>query len=281
MDPYLEAPDTWPDFHDRMASSISSLLNAQLPSRYYARLQKRAELGIVLSTGTAKKIIPDISVLRRPLRETPAVYTAASTVVIDHPRTHATAAIDFRIPSDPFLHRFVEIRDSQRGHKLVTLIEIVSPSNKQPGPDRRAYESKQMEILSSDANLIEIDLLRGGRRLLPYPELAAAVDDLAPDYLVVLNRSALREGYWMDFTLYPTAIREPLPCIPVPLAGEDPDVLLDLQVAFNRAYVEGPYARMVDYTVDPDPPLGANDAIWANKLLVAASLRSPREDDAS
>jgi hypothetical protein len=85
----------------------------------------------------------------------------------------------------------------------------------------------------------------------------------------------------MDFTLYPTAIREPLPCIPVPLAGEDPDVLLDLQVAFNRAYVEGPYARMVDYTVDPDPPLGANDAIWANKLLVAASLRSPREDDAS
>ena len=53
------------------------------------------------------------------------------------------------------------------GHKVVTVIEIVSPSNKQPGPDRRSYETKQQEVLSSDANLIELDLLRTGRRLLP------------------------------------------------------------------------------------------------------------------
>lgn len=273
MDPYLEAPDIWPDFHDRIATIISSMLNALLPERYYARLEKRAELGIVMPSSVRKRIIPDVSVMRRQLQEAPVAYATAPVVVLEYPRQEATPAVEFRISSDPILHRFVEIRDSRRGHKLVTLIEIVSPSNKLPGPDRRAYESKQMEILSSDANLIEIDLLRGGQRLLPYPELEAAVYDLAPDYLVLVNRSALRAGYWMDFSLYPVALREPLPCILVPLAGDDPDVLLDLQVAVNRAYRDGPYARMVDYAVEPDPPLPAEDAVWADQLLRAAGLR--------
>ena len=273
MDPYLEAPDIWPDFHDRIAATISSMLNAQLPDRYYARLEKRVELGIVMQSNVRKRIIPDISVMRRQIREAPVAYATAPVAVMAYPRQEATPAVDLRIPSDPILHRFVEIRDSRRNHKLVTLIEIISPSNKLPGPDRRTYESKQMEILSSDANLIEIDLLRGGQRLLPYPELEAAVYDLAPDYLVLVNRSALREGYWMDFSLYPVALRDPLPCILVPLAGDDPDVLLDLQLAFNRAYADGPYTRMVDYTVDPDPPLRTEDANWADQCLRSVGLR--------
>ena len=41
----------------------------------------------------------------------------------------------------------------------------------------------------------------------------------------------------MDFSLYPISLREPLPCILAPLTGDDPDVLLDLQLAFNQAYV--------------------------------------------
>ncbi len=273
MDPYLEAAPIWPDFHDAFAGEIRAELNALLPPPYYARLQARPEIGITLSGERVRRIIPDISVVRRQLRESPVAYATAPAAVMEYPRQQATPTIDLRIPSDPLMHRFIEIRDSQRNHKLVTLIEIVSPSNKQPGPDRRAYEAKQMEILSSDANLIEIDLLRGGQRLLPYPELEAVVYDLAPDYLVLLNRSALREGYWMDFSLYPVALREPLPCILVPLAGDDADVLLDLQVAFNRAYRDGPYTRMVDYTVEPDPPLRSEDSPWADQLLRAAGLR--------
>jgi hypothetical protein len=225
MDPYLEAPDIWPDFHDRLATTLSAMLNAQLPAPYYARLQKRPE--------------------------------------------------DVRIHTDPFQRRFVEIRDAGPGHKLVTLIEIVSPSNKHPGLDRRAYETKQRDVLDSDANLIELDLLRYGRRLLPYPDLVAAVETLASDYLALLNRSALRQGNWMDYTLYPIHLREPLPCIPVPLAGQDPNVLLDLQVAVNRVYREGPYARAIDYSGEPEPPLNEANVAWADELLCAAGLRGP------
>lgn len=283
MDPFLEAPDIWPDFHDALAGALRADLNAALPAPYYARLQKRPELGIVLESGTLRRIVPDVSILRWPsaasrpaggMREpSPAAAYEAGVAVLDRPRVETTPGLEVRIHTDPLQHRFVEIRDAQRGHKLVTLIEIVSPSNKQPGPDRRSYEAKQREVLSSDANLIELDLLRAGQRLLPYPELEAAVYELDADYLVLLNRSALRQENWMDYTLYSVDLREPLPCIPVPLAGDDPDVLLDLQVAFNRVYREGPYLRMIDYSADPEPPLAEDDNAWLDQRLRAAGLR--------
>jgi hypothetical protein len=279
MDPYLEAPDIWPDFHDALAAAIRAQLNASLPTPYYARLQKRPELGVILETGSTHRIIPDVTVLRH-LRPAPPAG-APGVAVLEHVRTEATTGVEVRVQATPFQHRFVEIYDAERGHKLVTLIEIVSPSNKHPGPDRRAYTAKQRDVLDSDVNLIELDLLRRGRRLLPYPDLDLAVDTLAPDYLVLLNRSALRQSYWMDYVLYPVRLREPLPCIPVPLAGQDPDVLLDLQVAVNRVYREGPYARAVDYAGDPEPPLDEADAAWADERLRAAGLRAPAQAETS
>lgn len=274
MNPYLEAPDIWPDFHDALATAIRADLNVSLPAPYYARLQKRPELGVILEAGVSHRIIPDVTVLHSPpsIRERGPTWKT-NPVILDQPRTEASAGIEVRVHTDPFQHRFVEIRDAERGHKLVTLIEIVSPSNKQPGPDRRAYETKQQEVLASDANLIELDLLRSGRRLLPYPDLEAAVDLLEADYLVLLNRSMLRQGHWMDYTLYPISLQEPLPCIPVPLAGQDPDVLLDLQVAANRVYQEGPYDRAIDYSDDPEPPLNEIDAAWADERLRSVGWR--------
>ncbi len=269
MDPYLEAPDIWPDFHDALAAQIRAELNARLPQPYYARLQMRPEMGVILEAGTRHWIVPDVVVVRQP----PPRPEEAGVAVLDHPRVTVAEGIDMRVHTDPLQHRFIEIRDAARGHKLITLIEIVSPSNKRPGPDRRAYEAKQREVLESDANLIELDLLRSGTRRLPYPDLAAAVDNLACDYLILLNRSALRQDYWMDYTLFPVDVREPLPCIPVPLAGQDPDVPLDLQIAAQRAYREGPYLRAIDYSQLPDPPLAEEDAAWAEARLRAAGLR--------
>lgn len=74
--------------------------------------------------------------------------------------------VEAALLNEPLRHHFVEIRDPTKAHKLITLIEIVSPSNKRRGADREAYQQKQREVLESDANLIEIDLLRSGQRLL-------------------------------------------------------------------------------------------------------------------
>ena len=47
MDPYLEAPDIWPDLQSALAAEIRNELNQTLPAPYYARLEKRPELGII------------------------------------------------------------------------------------------------------------------------------------------------------------------------------------------------------------------------------------------
>lgn len=268
MDPYLEAPDIWPDFHDRLATMISVDLNTTLPDPYYARLEMRPEMGVVLSEGIPRRIVPDVVVVRRSEGTGSPVAP-----VLDRPRTEISEAIHLTIRTDPIRHHFVEIRDAVRGHKLVTLIEIVSPSNKGRGPDRQAYEEKQREVLHSDASLVELDLLRTGERILPYAELWEAVEQLGPDYLILINRAAGRRGMVTDYELYPVALTEPLPCIPVPLRAGEQDVPLDLQVVVNRVYDGGPYRRMIDYTQPPDPPLPDRDAAWAAALLRDASLR--------
>ena len=50
-------------------------------------------------------------------------------------------------------------------------------------------------------------------------------------------------------------------------------VPLDLQFVANRAYAGGPFLKgAVDYAQPADPPLGAEDAEWAEELLRARGL---------
>ena len=149
------------------------------------------------------------------------------------------------LPEEQIQHHFVEIRDARRGHKLITLVEILSPSNKRPGPDRDSYSAKQREVFATDANLVEIDLQRSGRRIFPTPELGAAVARLEPppDYLVLVSRSWRRIAPLLGYCAYPVSLRDRLPCIGIPLIREGPEVPLDLQFSFQRTYEGGPYRR--------------------------------------
>lgn len=262
MDPYLEDPAFWPDFHGSLAPEIRAELNRILPPRYYASLETRTELGIVDEPGERGRIIPDLAVIGRP----PAPQAAGGAAVATRPRREVSHALRIKLLSEMVKHHYIEIREPARGHKLVTLIEILSPSNKRSGPDREAYESKRREVLASDASLIELDLLRGGRRVLPDPALRARIERLepSPSYLVLLDR-AWRRGAGVDCDVYPIGLREPLPCIAVPLKQDEDEVALDLQDAFERAYDTGPYGRgAVDYAGPvPEPSLDEADAAWA------------------
>ena len=276
MDPYLEAPHIWPDFHDALASEIRSELNQSLPRPYYARLEMRQELGIVEEGKARLRIVPDVAVVRPPRHQLPS----GGTAVLERPRRDVSNFIEMVVHSDRIRHHFVEIRDAAQGHKLVTLIEILSPSNKRPGPDREAYQRKQRDVLDSDANLIELDLLRSGERVLPDLDLVAMIAQLdqPPDYVVLVNR-AWRRADGVAYQVFPAGLREWLPCIPVPLKQGEPEVPLDLQFLFNRAYDGGPYRRgAVDYGRPPDPPLSARDAGWAEALIEEIRVPRPRGD---
>jgi hypothetical protein len=273
MDPYLEAPDIWPDLHEALAGEMRAELNLLLPQPYYARLEVRPEVGIVDDAGTLRRIVPDVTVIRQA-RDTP---TAPATVTVSARRATVSASVEVTVAAEPLRHQVVEIRDASRGHKLITLIEIVSPSNKRAGVDRRAYLRKQREVLESDASLVEIDLLRAGERLLPHVELAAYLSGLAPPpaYLVLVNRAWRRLGVEMAYQVFAVSLRDVLPCIAIPLREGEDEVTLDVQWIFSQAYDRGPYRRgAVDYEGDPEPPLEPDDRQWVYQRLREQGLRS-------
>jgi hypothetical protein len=266
MDPYLEAPYHWPDLHDALAGEIRNHLNATLPAPYYAKLEMRPEIGIVESGETRRRITPDVAVAR-PLH---SIGEPGVISVLERPLKATSPSKKITVPTEPIRHAYIEVRDGAQGHVLITLIEIASPSNKKQGVDRRVYLQKQQEILDSNASLIELDLLRTGDRLISNLFLREAVDNLAPDYLVLVNRAWERVGAGQGYEIFPILLSESLPCIPVPLREGQEETPLDLQYAFQRAYDGGPYRRgAVDYDKPPQPPLVGEWTAWAEEKVRA------------
>ncbi|MGH7136468.1 MAG: DUF4058 family protein, partial [Pirellulales bacterium] len=218
-----------------------------LPAEYYARLQTRPEFDVVDDDSGEtyrRRVMPDVTVVEARRR-----------------CAHADQA---------GRHLSVEVRDPRRRHRLITFIEIVSPSNKTSGPDRESYLEKHAEVFASDASLIEIDLLRGGQRLLPNPRVKRRLSELdpTPHYLALVNRAWTRGEGAGEWDLFAISLREMLPVIAVPLRINEPEVPLDLQHAFNRAYDAGPYQRgALDYDSPPHPPLAEPDYAWARQRL--------------
>ena len=66
-------------------------------------------------------------------------------------------------------------------------------------------------------SLIELDLLRGGSRILPDLGLEAMIEQIETArraYLVLVNRAWRRAaGASLAYSVYPIGLREPLPCI--------------------------------------------------------------------
>src|SRR5262249_29145482 len=152
-------------------------------------------------------------------------------------------------------HWFVEIRDV-RGQRLVTDIEFMSPTNKR-GRGRKEYLARRRRILRSEVHLLEIDLLRRGRRVPTQESLPDA------PYFVFLNR--VEKQPIMD--VWPIALRSTLPPVPVPLSEGHPDVLMDLQLALGTIYDALHYELIVNYRQPPEVPLTSEDAGWADERL--------------
>lgn len=159
---------------------------------------------------------------------------------------------------------FVEIRERDGG-RVVTVIEILSRANKLAGPGHEQYRRNQEDVLRSDASLVEVDLVRGGRRVLALPAVDIP-EQHRKDYLVCVspgwNRSR-RE-------LYPMPLRKRLPTIRIPLRQSDPPAEIDLQSLIDHAYEAGRFDD-IDYSQELDPPLSADDVIWTKEQIAKRS----------
>ena len=85
-------------------------------------------------------------------------------------------------PINPFTEEaFLEIRE-RKTNTLVTVIEVLSPSNKIRGSEgRKNYMEKRAEIIASKVHLVELDLLRAGN-----PPIVPLLEPV--DYRAFLSR---------------------------------------------------------------------------------------------
>lgn len=260
MDPYLEDPDMFPSLHGNLVFAIQECLQPQLPEPYFAKTNERVWVEMA-----ARYVEPDVNVFASPRRPKRARQPSGGVAVAEVRRVQPVVVT---IPHDEHRETRVDIWTRRGSEKrLVTSIEILSPSNKTPGQHGRdLYLKKQREILDSQVHLVEIDLLRGGEHTTAIP-LDWAVRKAGPfDYHVCLHRF----DNLMDYFVYPIRLPESLPEIAIPLLPGDGDVRLDLQAAMNRAYDAGPYVREIDYLKDKiTPPLRPSLAKWAKGLVSA------------
>jgi len=154
---------------------------------------------------------------------------------------------------------FLEIRSRIDG-RLVTLVDAVSIANRTTTAGRDAYLATRSVARSEKASILELDLLTQGK-----PPVAFNRTDLpAHHYLAVVSRS----GNATTHECFPANLRRRLPKIRMPLAADDRDTVIDLQVVFARAYELCGLECQIDYSASlpVDVALADEDREWAESL---------------
>jgi hypothetical protein len=252
MDPFIEMQE-WSDFHARYMTVLSELLTPQVRPRYVVRVERRVYLEQPFDE--PGQVIPDVAILeRRGLSR-----SSTGTALLDD-TTAAVAAVECLLPEAEELHEYYLVLRDQETLRIVTLIELLSPTNKRVGSEgREQYLEKREEILHSRTNLVELDLLRGGQRL-------PMQTDLPPgDYYALVRRGWRRRRA----AVYAWTLQQKMPPIPIPLKQDEPEPTLDLQAAFDLSYDRAAYQDSLDYSQALQPPARAEEAAWIRELLSA------------
>jgi Protein of unknown function (DUF4058) len=248
MNPYLEFPAFWSEFHNRMMVAIADDLSPQLRPHYRVAIEQRVYLSSIDSIDEQKLVgIPDATVTRQSSRES-AIATLA------FPSSQPLSVL-LPLPEE-VRESYLEVREVTSG-QVVTVIEILSPKNKRTGEGRIAYERKRQQVLSSTTNFIEIDLLRRGKHFALGLELSAG------QYYVLISRGDRRP----QADLYSFGLVEPLPSFPLPLDGHSAEPIVELQRIFSELFDRAGFDLVIDYQTPLSPPLTAEEATWSKQLL--------------
>ena len=269
MDPYLQS--SWGDVHGSLMQGIKAALQPQLPPALRARCERRIVLEQTTQDGSVRGEVsePDVVLLaslRRPFVVHNGRDGGGPLAVLDQPGVKVEP-LRIHFSSEPVTSRWVQVIDTRDGDRVVTAIEVLSPSNKRVGQLNRLYRRKLQEYAKGGVSVVEIDLLRSSRRNLDVREEDLPENRRTP-YFVAVRRA----GEGDEWVIYPIPLDSRLPSIPVPLRRGEADVTMDLQPLIERAYLEGGYDD-TDYSKPTEPPLSGDDAAWADGLLKAAGKR--------
>jgi hypothetical protein len=244
MNPYLEQNTIWNDFHQRFVTALADHLVPQVRPAYVVKLEEYLYIHELPEEERHFVGRADVSIAQTDSGTRPQTAVA----VLDVP-CYGTIPVQYERER----LSYVEVRNRESG-EIITVIEVLSLSNKRSGPDREQHLSKRLAVYFSSAHLVEIDLLRGGTRL-PVENLPEC------DYYALVSRAEERPRV----ALWPVRLRDRLPIIPVPLRAPHADAHLDLQQVLHRVYDAAGYEDYI-YRGTPQPPLSAEDVAWAQQL---------------
>jgi hypothetical protein len=244
MSPFFE--QRWRDAHTRLIAHVCEKLSELLPPDLVAAAEEE-----VVAIGGGEKdqgYRPDVSVWE--LRE-----SSGGVATLRAPRASTPTCIIF----DEVLDRWIEIRDVTG--RLITVIELFSPSNKQDEAAREKYRRKRRTLINGRVNIVEIDLVRGGGSLFP-TEVLEVKRKKGGCYGICVYR-ATQPGE-LDF--YSIPLREALPIISIPLRPNEPEIALELQPLIDLCHERGRY-HLLRYDLELDPPLPESDRKWVQEIL--------------
>jgi hypothetical protein len=254
MDPWLEHPGLWPGVHNRLITALADELVPKVAPKYFVDVEERTY--VTSATGDGAVIRPDILVGRTASRRRTR-RPAQSGVAVAEPETDVVE-MDVVVPVEISVDTwYLEVR-TVATNKLVTVIEVLSPTNKSAGLGRKEYLRMRNRIFKSRTSLVEIDLLRDGR---PMPLTSQQPGEGCCRILV--SRGASRP----QAKLYAFGVRQPIPPIPIPLLPKDPEPSLELGAVLHALYERARFDLRLDYTKPPVPPLGEENAAWARGIV--------------
>jgi Protein of unknown function (DUF4058) len=225
----LDPRRAWESFHSRWANSIADQLNEILPERYFAQVQ--FHLGSQVEADVA-----ELELLTGPAE--PANENGSGGVMVQAWAPPAAAiTIPAVFPDDIEVH----VRDELDDARLVAVVELVSPRNKDRPASRLAFAAKTAAYLERGVGLIILDIITG-RRFNLHNELIQLLGldssfSMPADailYAVAYRPTRRGENDLIDVWLTVLSLGMTLPVLPLALRGSHP-VPLDLNAAYDDA----------------------------------------------
>jgi hypothetical protein len=254
MDPYTEARHLWNGLHTQLIGELST---RQLPPLLAPAYCVDAEPSLQITT--ERDIYPDIQVVSTEVETRSSLQPAGLGLPVAE--ATATIAMTWLLETEEEEESAIFIREATT-ERLVTVIELLSYSNKTGGAEKRArYLLKRRELLQSGIHLVEIDLLRWGQRIVPtLPN--------QPYHILVSQADEYPQSRVWSFDL-----NDPIPTAPVPLIKPGEHVPLPLQEAYRTIYAARGFRHRLNYHTDPEGPLVEEQRAYIHSQPVTAGLR--------
>ena len=251
MNPWLE--ESWRDVHASLLVYARDQLNGELPQDLAASVDER--LVIDVEAEEPRSYLPDVSILESWDKSAGPVAGPGGSVV--------EAAKPIIVDRGEHKVRHLEI--VERDGRIVTVIELLSPTNKMDFDHRQLWQRKREECLAAGVSFVEIDLIRCGSWTLPDHQGLLRLPAERISHVISVTRAGLP---WRH-EFYRCPLHEPLPIIRIPLRPGDRDAALALQSLINETYERGRYERRIKYSKPPEPALPPQDWAWAQEHLRA------------